>query len=113
MVRPREVRDCCLDDTSGAFAPLCHARRTTVHCSRGPRGPADSEAVLGKNLPPKNDHHEVIAKYRYDDVDQERHNHLWRDQRCFFLKDSHLFSNGLIASLMALADQNTLRALKK
>src|SRR5262245_55197654 len=105
MVRPREVRDCCLDDTSGAFAPLCHAgRRTTVHCSRGPRGPADSEAVFGRDLPPKNDHHEVIAKYRYDDVDRERDNHFWRDQRSFFLKGSHLFLNGLTATLSALAD---------
>jgi hypothetical protein len=46
-----------------------------------------SEAVFGRNLPPKNYHHLVITKYRYDEIDRERENRFRRDQRSFFSKN--------------------------
>jgi len=60
--------------------------------------------VLGKGLPPKHHHHQVIAKYRDDDIDREHDKNFWRDQRSSFLEWSHLFSKGLVTSFMALAD---------
>ena len=59
MGASREVWDCCLDDTSGAFAPLCLTLTDSKpSITRGSQQVPliHSEAGLGKELSPKNYH---------------------------------------------------------